>query len=176
MEQVRASSWISLGRAIFMLSCVALTLKRLCSSGRHLNDNNLRTAKGQQQKLATKLSGEYCAWATQVPSNDSKFSDHCAEHWADNIKVRRQLAKFADHCAEHFGSDKLKEAAIVEKPIAKGARVFVGGRAGTVVYGPDLDGEHMVKFDDSTKQSGFLKADSINRVNDGAALLELEPK
>jgi len=194
IERVNSSNWISLGRAIFMLSFLALTLKRLCSSGcqkrlcssgckrrlcysgRHAKGDNPRTTKEQQQKLATNVSGEYCSWATQVPSTDIKFADHCAEHWADNIKVRRQLAKFADHCAEHFGSDKLKDSATVEKPIAKGARVFVGGRAGTVVYGPDLDGEHMIKFDDSSKQSGFLKADSIKRANDGTALLELEPK
>merc|ERR1719298_323333 len=58
--------------------------------------------------------------------------DNMAEAWID-------VSSQAEHCE----ADEAEK-----KAIAKGDRVFVDGRAATVVYGPDIDGEYMVRFDD----------------------------
>jgi len=47
-------------------------------------------------------------------------------------------------------------------PIVKGDRVVVKGRAGIVSYGPDIEGECKVKFDDG-KVSGFMSLKELKK-------------
>jgi len=141
-------------RAGVIILCVVFALRHFCS--RRIN---LRKFCIPQKKKEQQMRGEEDC-DPEVSESMDDLPDNMAEAWID-------VSSQSEHCQ----ADESEK-----KAIAKGDRVFVDGRAATIVYGPDIDGEYMVRFDDDEKKSGFLKADSIQTDVDYSAMVALEPQ
>jgi len=145
LEPMGRNYLISLGRGIFILLLVALILFRLCCTGKIL----------EEEEPPKK---QFC-----------ESADNQAE--SSHILAEAPCADITDLSEPEY-LDMTFAPPVVKKAFSKGDRVFVEGIVGTIVYGPDIDGEYMAMFDEGNRQSRFLKAHLIEK----ASLLQLQPK
>jgi len=124
-------------------------------------DYGLRRGFELQRDMSKKAATQMDEWRDDARRIRDGISSLEAERDStmkarDNVRRLAGLAPVA----------KQKKKKIAQRkhlvPIVKGDRVVVKGRAGIVSYGPDVEGECKVKFDDG-KVSGFISLKELKR-------------
>lgn len=158
LGQTLSMSW---ARAAIILSCLAW-ISRRCFWRSSAGTEDMRSSLKMEEHNAAKAFPGHMNFADTEEDEATAIATHI-QHCKDAFSIAS------------LGLRRFLSAERVDKAFRKGDRVCIGNRAATVLYGPDIDGEYMLSYDDDGKQSGFMKPDVIKEASYGVNLIELRP-